>query len=469
MIIKLFCAKLPSLFSLQRTFFLRGIERLQLFSSLALILIVCSGCSNAILAQRGSYLRAYHEGALCQAEQHVDTLACQTKVDKNFQCCKEASWILPDRATLRFASGKTEEAIHDYACALEALDYYDQTLPTEQCAQILAQDETAAYQADDFEQVLARVYFALALLHQGDESNAYAILRQAEEYQQEKRLFYSKVPFTRHYQIADNSFSKYLFALLLERKGDFSNASILYKQVNALSGNKEVPDRSCQSHEKATVLIICHNGNAPFKISSTSPASVASACALEFILATQRIDPAWSTLMGIPVPALRAWPGSFPLPTFAQIGNLESPLLPMCNIGQAAYEELEQKMPVIVARGVARLLLRRSAVGYLNRQDPCLGMLADLTMMVINDQTRADTRSWTILPSEIDVARFDVEPGHRDLTLRVNEGSYQDIRSYALNLKPHDLCVIHIFNIHPGVREVLIPSRFTIPSKGESL
>ena len=34
-----------------------------------------------------------------------------------------------DRATLRFALGKTDEAIQDYGCALQSLDYYEQTLP----------------------------------------------------------------------------------------------------------------------------------------------------------------------------------------------------------------------------------------------------------------------------------------------------------------------------------------------------
>ena len=195
-------------------------------------------------------------------------------------------------------------------------------------------------------------------MHQGDESNAYAILRQAEEYQQEKRQFYAKVPFTRHYRLPDNGLSKYLFALLLERRGDFSNAQIMYQQANQLlpCASETLCYHPNKSSSHATILVICHNGNAPYKISATSPASVASACALEFLLATQDIDPAWSTLSGIPVPALRAWPGSFPLPTFAQVDGVQCPLLPFYNVSQAAADELDQKMPVIVARGVARLV-----------------------------------------------------------------------------------------------------------------
>lgn len=411
-------------------------------------------------------MRAYHAGAFCQAEQKIDALAIATKTEQTFTKNKESSWILLDQATVHFAMDKTKEALSDYAQALESIDYYDKSLPTEQCAQILLQDETAAYQADDFEQVLARVYFALVLLHEGDESNAFAILRQAEEFQQERRQFYAKVPFTQHFRLADNGLSKYLLALLLERKGDSSNAKLLYRQASQLfSCNNDMTPPLASNGERAILLVLCHNGNAPYKISATSPASVASACALEILLASQRIDPAWSTLTGIPVPALCIWPGSAPLPTEVRIEGIKKPLLPLFNVAQAASDQLEQKMPVIVARGVARLLMRRSTVGYFNRQDPCLGMLADLTMMIVNSQTRADTRSWTTLPATIDGARFDLDPGCRNVTLQVFDGCAHETGTFTLDLRPHDLCIIHIFNIHPGVRTILIPSRF----QGDSL
>ncbi len=430
---------------------------------LTLLLFCLTGCASSILAQRGLYLQAYHEGDLCQAETHLDSLMQKTETKVSYQRSKEASWLLLDRATLRFARGKLNAAIEDYAQAIESLAYYDQSLPTEQCAQLLLQDDTAAYQASDFEQVLARVYFALALLHQNDESNAYALLRQAEEYQQEKRSFYAKVPFTCDYRLPDNGLSKYLFALLLEKRGDLSNARLLYQQASQLIPcAQEISCRPTRTAQQATILVMCHNGNVPHKVSATSPASVASACALEFLLATQNIDPAWSTLSGIPVPALCDWSGSYPVPTYAQVDGIQQPLLAFYSVAQAAREELQQKMPVIVARGVARLLMRRYAVGYLDRQDPCLGALADLTMCIVNDTTRADTRSWTTLPAFIDVARFDVEPGHHQLKLQIDDDPYLDIKTLNLTLAPHDLCIIHIFNIHPGVRQVLVPSRYLI-------
>lgn len=431
------------------------------FSLVLLIFSLTSCTSTTLLSQRGSYLRAYHSGSLEEAEQNLNGIVEQELLDNQYVSSKNASWILLDRATTRFTMGQTNEAIQDFAKALESMDYYKQDVLVEQLSQTLFQDEESAYQATDYEQVLARIYFALALLHQGDENNAFAILRQAEEFQQEKQALYQKVPFTCHYQMHQNGLSKYLFACLLEKRGDITNANILFQQ--ALSIIPSVENSSIHENKEknqATVLVICHNGNAPYKISSTCPASVASAAALEFFMATQRKTPALSTLTGIPVPILEKWPGSHPLPTYATFNKIRKPLLPFYNLASEARYELEQKTPIIVARGVARLALRRAAVGCLDHQNSNIGFLADMTMLVINSNTRADTRSWTTLPAVIDMARFNLDPGCHDLNIQIFNGSYNQSYNYSIQLKKNDLCIIHVFNLHPGISRLLIPARY---------
>lgn len=433
---------------------------------LVFCLTACS--STALLAQRGSYLKAYHKGYFTEAEQHLNVIASQEISKHNYTESKNASWILLDRATTRFAMGKVEEAIQDYKLALESMDYYGQDLLSEQISQILLQDEIGAYQASDFEQVLTRLYFAFALFHQGDESNAYALLRQAEEYQQEKKEIYAQFPFTKNYRLANNTLSNYLFATLLEKRGDLANAKILYKQAASSLPSELQPSLDLISKSnQATVLIICHNGKAPYKISDTQPSSVASAMALEFLLADQNIDPAFSSLTGIQVPTLQYWPFSTPKTTYAAINGHFKPLFSLYNINQVAHEELEQKMPLLVAKGVARHLIRRSAVGYINERDEKMGQLADLGMWFANTQTRADTRSWTTLPASLDLARFDIEAGTHFLTLQVKEDPQSvSEKNYSLCLSPQDLCIIHIFNIQPGINQVLIPQRYLINTQG---
>lgn len=418
-------------------------------------------CSASILSQRGSYLKAYHNGHLEQAETNINTLIRKEIPNGNYSNSIEASWLLLDRATIRFAMGNIDGAINDYTLALDALDYYSQDLSAEKLKQVLFQDETGAYQASDFEQVLARLYFSLALIYKGDFGNATALLRNAEEYQQAKLAVYAKIPFMRTYRMPENNLCRYLFAALLEKKGDFANANILYGQVSS-----EI-STTAENRNQARLIVLCHNGNAPYKISTTSSASVASAIALEFFLSSRRIDPAWSSLSGIPVSVLQQWPWSDPQPTYAEVDNCTQPLLPLFSVKNAAADELNQKMPIIVARGVSRLLLRRSAVGFVQHQNDLLGVLADISMWFVNSNTRADTRSWTTLPAFIDVTRFDLTPGRHTLTVQVYENNNHKSMSYELNLQPNDLCIVHVFNIHPGVTTVLIPSHYI--STGEKL
>ncbi len=108
-----------------------------------------------------------------------------------------------------------------------------------------------AYAGEDFEQVLARVYFALALIQAGDYGNAYAILRQAEELQQGLRERYDRCCATSDFHLPDLTFAKYLFALLLEKQGDKSNACLLYQQSGALPTPGDCSDR-----KQATVLVL---------------------------------------------------------------------------------------------------------------------------------------------------------------------------------------------------------------------
>lgn len=423
-----------------------------------LLLLGCTSCSTLLL-DRDTYVHDYQSGTPAYAADKLTKVIDKELPQENYLNSKESVWLLLDRATMRFAMGHIDGAIQDYRLALEAMDYYDQHSSLEMAGTALLQDDFEAYAGTDYEQVLARVYFALALIHKGDYSNAYAILRQGEELQQRKRDAYTKKPYTKDYQLIDNSIAKYLFAALLENRGDKSNAKILYQEAEKLVGCENAPSQA--TDHTATIVIVCHNGNAPRKISTVCNASVASAIALEIMLATQRLPPAWSSLTGIPIPALQQRWDSMSVPTFACIDGAEKYLSPWFNVALTAQQRLKQELPVIAARGVARMLLRRGAVAYANKQDACLGALIDAGMLIANINTQADTRSWTTLPNTIDLARFDLLPGQHSLTIKVSpHGCQPAFHKCCLQLRPHDFCVINVFNIHPGVTLVQVPQRF---------
>lgn len=444
------------------------------FKSLISIIVsitILTGCSST-LARREEYISSYQRGCFQQSQEILDKTIESNIPQNNYRKCKDSVWLLLDRATERFAMGDVDGAIADYNSALEAMDYYCQDYSPEQVGQFLLEDGVSAYPGEDFEQILARVYFALALLHNGDSNNAQALLRQAEDVQQRKQENYRSNRLTCDFNLIDNPVAKYLLACLAEKNGDFSNAEILYKQTSDLLGYGGLSPELHPNHSRdssCTVLIVGHNGNVPAKVSDFSDASVVSALALELILCTNGVDPAISSMTGIPVPILVQSRASFPTPLFASVDGCQKPLFQLYDVTAVAAQQLKERMPIIVARGVARILSRRTAVAIASDRNSDLGAVVDLAMLVANASTEADTRTWGTLPSSIDMVRFDLAPGQHTLKVRIANQIVPPFTCYyELKLPPESLCVINIFNIHPGVSTIQIPKQFLI-SKGDPL
>lgn len=427
------------------------------------ILAILTSCGPT-LAQRDDLLISYQQGNLPDAECRLNHAIQQEMPDDNFQRSQNATWLLLDRATIRFAKGNTDQAIDDYQKSIEALDYYNQDSPSETLAKLVLEDSVGAYQGAGFEQVLARLYFALALIQQGDLNNASAILRQGEELQQQLRDTYSQTFFMQNYVLTDSALEKYIFAAVLEKKGDHSNANILYQQSSDLVGYNLRPNTSSDS---ATVLILCHNGNVPRKVSEVVNGSIASAALVEYLLAANQIRPAYCNLTGIPAPMLFQTMDSLPVPINATIDCLQKPLMPMYDVSEVAYNNLQQELPNIVARGIARLAIRRAAVACAQEQDPCLGAILDIGMLVANAATQADIRAWSTLPSRIDLTRYDLEPGEHTVSIEIGQQSpgphCREVHERKIRLCTNDLCIINVFHIHPGVTTILVPPKFLCP------
>lgn len=292
-------------------------------------------------AFKDSYIATYQSGHLGEAEKIVSEAFPNSLKQDNYKRSNNAVWMLLDRATIRFAKGNSHEAIADYKLAIEAIDYYNQHSTADSAKQLLLQDDAAAYAGSHYEQILARIYFALALMDFGDSSNAHALLRQAESVQQKINgsLF------------LPNPLAKYLLALFSEQSNDKSNAELLYKQTAFLTSSPLDLPQALPAN--ATLVILCHNGNAPTKISSTCPASVVSAVMLEEILraSNHKLDPAWSSYTGIPIPVLYQAPFSKPNSFCVSVDGQTKMLTPLLNITSLAHTELTHQTPLIAARG----------------------------------------------------------------------------------------------------------------------
>jgi hypothetical protein len=347
------------------------------------LLLLLTACAPHYLSNAAFDLR---EGHFEKAQQQL------AKADLPFQKCNDAPLLLLSRAMVYFQAGQITKSLSDFSKAHDAIDYYSQVLAHEIAGQTLLQDDIGPYVPPSFEIELARVYEALAFLHQGDESNAAATLLYLENH---------------NYK---NPLATYLLATLFDRRGDHSNARILQSRLGV-------------AQNQGNVLVVYHLGKAPIKKSEIAPTSIVSGALLESLLAAYEVEPALSTLAGVPVPVLE---------DFKTVHSFSTPLIHY-NITKAAHEHLEKELPLIATRAAARLLIRRAAVASVKKE---AHQLMDIGMLIANTVTQADTRSWNMLPATIELHHISLPPGK------------QTIDNITFNVKEQGLTVVEIFKPH---------------------
>ncbi|MDR3624809.1 MAG: hypothetical protein P4L16_06695 [Chlamydiales bacterium] len=395
-----------------------------------ILLTLCIACTSPYHTQN-QYLPKYQTGKLQEAECSLKKIITQEMSERSFVQSRNAVWYLLNLATIEFARGNIKEAISTYHLALNALDYYAQPSSDDLTAQLVLEDQYSGFTGFPYEQTLARLYFSLALIQNGDMNNAEAVLRETEE----KQLF-------------PNPLCKYLFAHLLAKRSDISNAKILCPQIEITT--------------KPQVIVLCHNGSTPIKVSAIAPASDASLVALELFLQGNKRPFALSSIPGIQVPMLATYPNSYPRCIFASINHVEKPLNCYYNIAKDAQYALSKERSTLIAKGVARYLIRRSLIFVANEQDESLGAIADFGCFIANALTEADTRSWETLPYSIDLAHFETNTGMIPFTLKITGPCTPYYIHKTLCLKEGDLCIINIFNKTPYFHTIHIPKQFLI-------
>ena len=106
------------------------------------------------------------------------------------------------------------------------------------------------------------------------------------------------------------------------------------------------------------------------------------------------------------------------------------------DVNAMARKSLEDRLPAITARAVARMLVKNAAVKNVKKQSENAGAVG-LLMSIASDvgaiaSERADTRSWSLLPGNFLMARLSLSPGMHDLKISYydNSGNILATRDY---------------------------------------
>lgn len=357
----------------------------------------------------------YTQSHIEKANQLIEKKLKKSKALENIQKDPNSALYLMHGALLKHALGNYSKANLEYQKTLEAIDFYKQQSALENIQMLLIDDRRSAFSGDLYEQLLSRLFFALSLEQSGQSDNSAALLRQYQEASSLMKEEMKQSVLLSHLQIPSNPLASYLLACQLESKSDYSNAKILFES-SRIEGeddafiNKEISSIGRRS-QKAWLVILVHLGQVPKKTQGYARGAEASLIALETYLDSRKIDSAWSSLTGIAIPEYKNRFNTKLKPLSIRLNGSLLPSRKMADITKMAQDELNQKLPIITARAIARQLMRRTIIYHEYTKSESAGIMADLLLLCANLTTSADLRSWSILPSEIWLARRDLNPG----------------------------------------------------------
>lgn len=320
---------------------------------------------------------------------------------------------------------------------------------TENALSVMVNDSTVSYSGDNYERVLLHMYMALNYLELGDPDSARVEALQVDVL---LRSFAEKGSSNK---VAEDAFMLYLAGLIYEDGGEYSDAMISYRnaynvykkyQVNyglpmptvlktdlmrmakrqgltdELDKYKkefgvELPVNPLVPLDQGELVFVLNNGLAPIKREK----------------AISSFDPKSGSMVRIALPEYESR-SSRVVSARLIVNDKQVTTELMENIDAIARNSLEDHMPAIMARSVARAVIkaaanrkaRDAALNNKNNDNAMAGMLGAFALQVATVVTeRADTRSWLTLPASIQLGRMSLLPGSYNVKVELLDANKQ--------------------------------------------
>ena len=316
---------------------------------------------------------------------------------------------------------------------------------TDAAASITINDAVRDYKGDRYEQVLLHAYMAMNYLQLGKLDSARVEILQADV----KMMEWGEQP-------DEDPFVRYFAGMIYEALGEDDQALVSYRKardVYLATGNEqllEVPVmlkkdllrllatlelwdeyKSLKSEfgladykparlsdDFGELIVILNNGLAPIREESsimTFSSEVQSTVRVAFPVYKTEAQPAKKARLNIS----------------QKLIDLET----VENIDRLARRALDDDMPLVMARAIARAVVKYQSQKGAQKQDALAGFLLTITNLATE---RADTRSWTTLPQEIQMARVMLPVGQQDVSIDIVNAAGRVIDSIdaSVNILP---------------------------------
>jgi len=346
------------------------------------------------------------------------------KVLEDHASTKDAVLYLLNRAMLQRMSGDYEASNASFEAAKAMISRLSAVSVSEQSSTLIINDMTRSYTGDYYEQVLIHVFEALNYLamNQPDQARVEALQLDVKLKQHGDNSNY------------EDGFARYLTGIIYEDLGEWDDAMIAYRQ--AYDAYRRYPQQLdmpvpqqlkfdlIRLADKVGLVDEARRYREKFDIKSVSQIPVHDG-ELIFLLSTglaplkRSIEVRAVTESGqLVTVSMPAYEDRQPTVTAARVGidgqSVTTDLVE--NVDTLAVNALAQQKPLILARAIARAMVKTRASKAADARDDTLGFMVNLANAITD---RADTRSWSTLPNRICLARLPLAAGSHQIQVEL--------------------------------------------------
>ncbi len=341
---------------------------------------------------------------------------------------------------------------NDYAGSNKILEVAKQEIEnlygfslTENLASVTINETLRGYEGDRYEQLLLHAYMALNYIQLDDVDSARVEMLQANV----KMMEWGDEP-------EEDAFLRYLEAMIYENLGELDSALISYRKAYTVykeKGGEQYPVAP-ELIKKDLLRLLAWNGlwsehksyKKEFGMQSYKAAKASNDFGELIVILNNGLAPIRSET------ALHIFSSEVEhnlrvaFPSYKQskkilyaarvsVGDKQLALETVEDIDKLARYSLEQDMPGIMARATARAVIKYNAQHKANENSGIAGLLMTITNIVTE---RADTRSWTTLPQEIQLQKMLLPVGEHQLKIQMLNvaGNVVDEIEQTVQIKP---------------------------------
>jgi len=402
--------------------------------TLLLLTVLCflTGCAS--FGERTAKIRSeFANGNIEKTNAEIEKALKQRKRS-------DADTLKLNQAIVALSSGKPKEAetlLREVRDRFDQIEREREKRVAEKAVSMLLDDNTVSYSGEDYENVLIRVFLALSnLMYDGTDAPAYArqvgykqneIIRKGEM-KDPKNADKTVNPKAESYrQVA---IGQYLIGVMQE--ATYRNHDDVIRAYEAV--NTWEPGFSQGWHDlqrarrgvhaqpgNGVVYVFALVGAGPYKAQKNSEVLHDAQILTTFLIAMLSSRPTLPDFSPIMIPTIVRPRETVSALSVSISGKWQGQTETLTDIGRMAEEQFEAVKPQIVARAVVRRTLKKGIL-YGSKElldvNPWVGLAMDAGAMVLQSLETADTRSWNLLPAEIQVVRLEVPAGEHQLTLQ---------------------------------------------------